>query len=173
MKRSRTSKLSLTLLSAGAIALGAMGPLAAQDRPAAAQATDLLARMDQEQGDAVWDRALELEKLGPEAATAVAQHLDAARGVAKLAGAKALLAMDDASEQDQAAAIRALKDVVRSQEAARDQRVRACDLLSRHAAATDVTASPPRARTPSGWPPATGSGASSSRRASPTSRPTS
>jgi C-terminal peptidase prc len=46
--------------------------------------------------------------------------------------------MDEASEQEQAQAVRALKDVVKNADAPRDQRVRACDLLARHADQADI-----------------------------------
>lgn len=112
--------------------------LRAQDAPVGQEVQTILARMDQSQGDAVWDQALALERLGPAAVRDLAQRLDAARGATRVAAAKALLAMTP-GEAEKAVAIRALKDVVRDQGATRDLRVRACDLLTRHASSTDVT----------------------------------
>lgn len=111
--------------------------LQAQDAPVGQQVQEILARMDQSQGDAVWDQALTLEKLGPGAARELAQRLDASRGVTRIAAAKALLGMEP-GEAEEAAAIRALKDVVRDQDAPRDLRVRSCDLLARHGKTADI-----------------------------------
>ncbi|MBX3467873.1 MAG: S41 family peptidase [Planctomycetes bacterium] len=113
--------------------------LRAQEAQVGRQVQEILARMDQSQGDAVWDQALALERLGPGASRELAQRVDAARGATKLAMAKALLVLaDGADEAGQAAAVRALKDVVRDQNAARELRVRACDLLTRYAKPADV-----------------------------------
>jgi C-terminal peptidase prc len=133
-------KLPTRLLGVVAAAVMVCVPLhlRAQDAPVGQEVQTILARMDQSQGDAVWDQALALERLGPAAVRDLAQRLDAARGATRVAAAKALLAMSP-GEAEKAIAIRALKDVVRDQEATRDLRVRACDLLTRHASATDIT----------------------------------
>lgn len=111
----------------------------AQEAQVGQQVQEILTRMDQSQGDAVWDQALALERLGRGAARELTQRLEAARGATRVAAAKALLVMADGSDDAaQAAAVRALKDVVRDHDGARDLRVRACDLLTRHGKPADV-----------------------------------
>jgi carboxyl-terminal processing protease len=133
MRRGRKALIALV----AAVTLGVPLTLRAQDVPVGQQVQEILARMDQSQGDAVWDQAMALERLGAGASTELVQRLDATRGATKVAAAKALLAMD-VDDAGQAAGVRVLKDVVRDQNAARDLRVRSCDLLTRYAKPADV-----------------------------------
>lgn len=127
---------ALVALTAAAL-LSVPLTLRAQDVQVGQQVQEILARMDQSQGDAIWDQAMALERLGPSASTELVQRLDATRGATKVAAAKALLAMD-ADDAGQAAGVRVLKDVVRDQNASRELRVRSCDLLTRYAKPADV-----------------------------------
>ncbi len=141
MKATLPTRRGRTALGAAVAAALLCVPLTlqAQEAQVGQQVQEILTRMDQSQGDAVWDQALALERLGPPAARELTQRLDSARGATRVAAAKALLVLAGGSDEAaQAAAVRALKDVVRDQNAARDLRVRACDLLTRNAKPADV-----------------------------------
>jgi carboxyl-terminal processing protease len=133
----RRARRTLVGVVAAAALIGVPLHLRAQDQDVAKQVQTILGRMDQSQGDAVWDQALGLEHLGPGAAHEISSRLDAARGATRVAAAKAVLAMD-APDAEKAVAVRSLKDVVRDQNAPRDLRVRSCELLTRYAQPADV-----------------------------------
>jgi HEAT repeat protein len=92
------------------------------------QVAQILGKMDRIGLPGVWDRALDLEKLGAPAAPEIAKRLEGARTATKLAAAKALLALESGGAERQAA-IRALKDVLLG-DGAREARTQAADLLA-------------------------------------------
>ena len=76
---------------AGVLALAALValPLQAQEGNPGEAVTDLVNRMNQSQGQAVWDLALEAQDLGAPAAFELGRAVEKARGVTKVALAKA------------------------------------------------------------------------------------
>src|SRR5687767_1253631 len=72
---------------------------------------EILTRMDRGGLAGVWDRSVELESLGAEAAPVLAKELEGASAATKLGIAKALLSMDGADAQ-RGAAISAAKEVL-------------------------------------------------------------
>lgn len=113
-------------------------PLLAQDAPPiSAQVDEIFAQMNRAEGEAVWNGAIALEKLGAKVGPEVVKRLDAAKPEVKLAASKALLAMGD-GDAFRSRAIQALKDVVRG-DSPRALRVRACDLLSVYGMKSEVS----------------------------------
>jgi len=122
-------------LLAGLFALAA-GTAGAQERPAGEQLEELVGRMNQASGEAVWDLALQVERLGPDGAHAAARAVERARGETKVALAKAILGMEGADAQ-RGTAVQALRDVIRG-DGARALRVKAAELLTAYGRRSDV-----------------------------------
>lgn len=119
--------LSRFLAVSTALALG-LSVGRAQDAPSTDQKVqDIVTRMDRGGLAAVWDRAVDLEQLGDEAAPAIAKKLEGASGPVKLGVAKALLSMK--ADDQHAVAIAAVKDVLKG-DGAREEKIAAADLLS-------------------------------------------
>lgn len=123
---------------AGVLALAALValPLQAQEGNPGEAVTDLVNRMNQSQGQAVWDLALEAQDLGAPAAFELGRAVEKARGVTKVALAKALLVMEGADAQH-GQAVQALRDVIQA-EGDRELRVYAAQLLNKHGRRSDV-----------------------------------
>ncbi|HZV01643.1 MAG TPA: S41 family peptidase [Planctomycetota bacterium] len=88
---------------------------------------DIITRMDRGGLGTAFDRAVDLESLGPEVAPVLVKKLDGASGPVKLGIAKALLSMK--VDDQRAAAISATKDVLKG-DGSRDERVAAAELLA-------------------------------------------
>ena len=138
MKRLAPRRWLLGSVTAIALAL-CSSALLAQEAPVGDRVKELANRMSQTAGPEVWDLALQVQELGPGAAHEVARAIDGAQGVAKVALAKALLGLEGGSETQRGTAVQALRDVIRNEGAAQDLRVKACQILSRHAGRADVT----------------------------------
>ncbi len=121
----RTLSRSLAVVLAFGLGLGS--GLAQDDQSLDQKVTDIVARMDRGGLAGVWDRAVDLEHLGDEAAPAIAKKLDGASAPVKLGIAKALLSMK--AETQRTPAIQAAKDVLKG-DGSRDEKVAAADLLS-------------------------------------------
>jgi carboxyl-terminal processing protease len=115
----------------------AVPAVAQDDLPMAKQVDQIFARMNQAEGEAIWDEAIALEKLGSKAGVEIARRLDAAKAPVKVAAAKALLSLSD-SDAHRSRAIQGLKDVIRG-DATRPLRVRACDLLAVYGMKSEVS----------------------------------
>lgn len=110
-----------------ALLLGA-GAGVAQDAPNVDQKIqDIVSRMDRGGLAGVWDRAVDLEQLGQDAAPTIAKKLEGASIPVKLGIAKALLSMK--ADDQHGAAIGATKDVLRG-DGSREEKIAAADLLS-------------------------------------------
>lgn len=133
MNRKHLKRLVAVMALAAVVAL----PLHAQEGSNPAEAvTNLVNRMNQSQGQAVWDLALEAQELGPSAAFELGRAVEQARGVTKVALAKALLVMEGADAQH-GQAIQALRDVITA-EGDRQLRIYAAQLLGKHGRRSDV-----------------------------------
>jgi carboxyl-terminal processing protease len=132
MNRTHLKRLAAVVGLAALVAL----PLQAQEGSPSEQVDDLVNRMNQTQGEAVWNLALEAEALGGAAAHDLGRAVEQARGATRVALAKALLVMEGADAQH-GQAIQALRDVIRG-ENDRQLRVRAAQLLGKHGRRSDV-----------------------------------
>jgi carboxyl-terminal processing protease len=99
---------------------------------------EIASRMDRGGLDSVWDRAADLEKLGSEAAPIMAKRLDDPSPIVRLGISKALLSIDGADPQREAA-MGAVKSLLMG-DAARDLRVSAAELLTLHGHKEEVKA---------------------------------
>jgi carboxyl-terminal processing protease len=127
--------LSRLLALSAALTLGLSAGLA-QDAPSLDQKVqEACTRMERGGLASVWDRSVELEQLGSDAAPILAKKLEGASGPVKLGVAKALFALKAGDQK--AMAVTAVKDVLKG-DGSRDEKIAAADLLTLYGSREDV-----------------------------------